>query len=156
MPAAALRQRSRVARDTLTARHVMLTRQARLIRTGSIVALAFVVYFTCFRSSSQVVKRRGTCTLLLNVFSRPATVRDTLAHYARSSSLDHIVVIWASPIPLDSQKRLVPDFAGAIPVSFVFPPNSSLNYRFYPWPEIRNECVMHMDDGESDRNLRAH
>ncbi|GJN93294.1 hypothetical protein Rhopal_006341-T1 [Rhodotorula paludigena] len=33
-----------------------------------------------------------------------------------------------------------------MPLSVIVPPSSSLNWRFYPWSEIRTDCVISMDD----------
>lgn len=133
--------------------HVRLRRVARLI-FGFTCVCAVIYYLSTSHNHGDSATRRhpparpGTCTLLINVFSRPETVRDTLQHYAGSSVIDHIVVIWASPVPTGDLAELLPAEDGRPPISFVYPPSSSLNYRFYPWPEIQNDCVMHMDDGQ--------
>lgn len=90
------------------------------------------------------VSQFDTCTLLLNVYDRVNTLADRLAYYETLPKLDQILVLW------NHQDLPPPDptsFLSLVPVQFLHPSSNSLNWRFYPWPEIRTDCVIQMDDG---------
>lgn len=117
---------------------------------GVLLALALVVAASLAlhrSSSSSSPPLDPGCTLVVNVFSRPTTVPDSLRHYDKTKSITAIVLLWAGPAQVDEAELKAA--AGDTPLSLVFPPSTSLNWRFYPWPEIRTECVISMDDGAS-------
>ena len=86
--------------------------------------------------------------MVFNVFSRPENVPVQLSHYSQSPAVADFVVIWAGPEPVLELSSQV-----SKPVHVIVPPDSSLNWRFYPWPEISRSCVIPMDDGAPPRDL---
>ncbi|GAA5845267.1 hypothetical protein JCM9279_004825 [Rhodotorula babjevae] len=114
---------------------------------GVLLAIALVVAVSLAlhrSSSSSSPPLNPGCTLVVNVFSRPTTVPDSLRHYAQTSSITAIVLLWAGSAKADEAELRAA--AGDTPLSLVFPPSTSLNWRFFPWPEIRTQCVISMDD----------
>ncbi|GAA5912958.1 hypothetical protein JCM8208_002414 [Rhodotorula glutinis] len=111
-----------------------------LVLFALVVAASLVLH----RSPSSSPPFEPGCTLVVNVFSRPTTVAESLRHYAHTSSITHIVLLWAGPAEANETDLAVA--AGTTRLSLVVPPSTSLNWRFYPWPEIRTECVISMDD----------
>ncbi|GAA6057016.1 hypothetical protein JCM3770_000121 [Rhodotorula araucariae] len=123
-------------------------RARRLLGVLAVLVLVLVTTSSLWRSPASLPPESG-CTLVVNVFTRPSTVADSLRHYAQSASLARVVLLWAGPA--DANETELAEAAGTLPLSLVFPPSSSLNWRFYPWPEIRTECIISMDDEHIDR-----
>ncbi|KAI8612988.1 exostosin, partial [Chytriomyces sp. MP71] len=103
------------------------------------------------------------CTMILNVFDRISTLRDQLDHYHNFALLDRILVVWnhqtlkppfkVSPnlLEFNGQKRSIEEEADAsvrflIPVHILPQDVDSLNNRYLPFPQIRTDCVISMDD----------
>ena len=121
----------------------------RLAGVLLVLALVLATSLALHRSSSSSSSSplEPGCTLVVNVFSRPTTVAESVRHYAQTASITHIVLLWAGPAEANETELVAA--AGATRLSLVVPPSTSLNWRFYPWPEIRTDCVISMDDGAS-------
>ena len=116
--------------------------------------ICVLLLHACASYGTRTRSRLGStpgCTLLLNVYSRPTTVLETLRHYNKASGFSAIVILWAAPTPPPSTLNETSHPS----VHVVVPPDSSLNWRFYPWTAITTDCVMHMDDGKLRTPLRA-
>ncbi|GAA5942325.1 hypothetical protein JCM3775_003223 [Rhodotorula graminis] len=118
----------------------------RLAGVLLVLALVLAVSLALHRSSlsSSSPPLEPGCTLVVNVFSRPTTVAESVRHYAQTTSITAIVLLWAGPAQANETDLVAA--AGGTRLSLVVPPSTSLNWRFYPWPEIRTDCVISMDD----------
>lgn len=88
------------------------------------------------------------CTLILTVYDRYRTINERLEFYQHFEELKAIVIIWNNlevEIPEDTQEF-------KIPVYFLKQTKNSLNNRFFPYPEIKTDCIVNMDD---DWNMKV-
>ncbi|KAJ3320189.1 Exostoses (Multiple)-like 3 [Blyttiomyces sp. JEL0837] len=100
------------------------------------------------------VKSFDRCTLILQVYSRTNTILKRLRFYENLPLLDSILVVWnnmnVSPPTIahsKSTKKLkskTPEFS--IPIYFLQQSKNSINNRYKPFPELKTDCVISMDD----------
>ncbi|KAK4049319.1 hypothetical protein OIV83_004256 [Microbotryomycetes sp. JL201] len=98
-------------------------------------------------SGTTLVKTFDKCTLIMPVFSRTQTYMDRVAYYqALDDRLGQILILWSKldePLPTQTNFQNL-----AVPVEIVKMTKDSLNNRFFPWPAIKYDCVVQMDDGK--------
>ncbi|CAM9507516.1 unnamed protein product [Discosporangium mesarthrocarpum] len=85
-------------------------------------------------------------TVILNTFKRPDSLEQALKHYAMCESVHSIRVVWSEqslpPEPSDAPHL----FQLGKPVLFHAHPDTSINNRFQPVPDLGTEAVFVVDD----------
>jgi hypothetical protein len=98
--------------------------------------------------------RKGlkSCDLIMTVFSRWQTLGDRLTHYQHLPEASSILVIVNNQnVTLAHLPRAD---AYAVNVVYKFMETNSMNNRFFPWPELKNDCILIVDD-DVDADLAA-
>ncbi|KAJ3416794.1 hypothetical protein HDV05_000168 [Chytridiales sp. JEL 0842] len=96
------------------------------------------------------------CTMVMMVYNRTKTIVDRINLYHTHPLLDSIVIVWNNldvepPLILPPQqsrtkKSKKEGHSFRIPVHIRKSPINSLNNRFIPYPQIKTDCVVNMDD----------
>ncbi|GAA6019196.1 hypothetical protein JCM8202_000930 [Rhodotorula sphaerocarpa] len=94
------------------------------------------------RGSAQV-STFDKCTLIMPVLSRTGTISQRLDYYHKFDRLGQILVLW-NKLDLVPPQLTYDNYS--IPVEVVKMKRDSLNNRFYPWPQIKYDCIVNMDD----------
>ncbi|KAM0790421.1 hypothetical protein ACM66B_003302 [Microbotryomycetes sp. NB124-2] len=99
-------------------------------------------------SGIAFAKSFDKCTLVMPVFSRTRTYMDRVHFYqGLHDRLGQILVLWSKlDVPMPAQTK-IDDLP--VPLEIVKMDKDSLNNRFFPWPQIKYDCVVQMDDGKS-------
>ncbi|KAI9364524.1 glycosyl transferase family 64 domain-containing protein [Zopfochytrium polystomum] len=98
------------------------------------------------------------CTLMIQVYDRTKTILERLKFYHTFHLLDSIVVVWnnlnATPPVISTapwskksgSKREPSKNQFYIPIHFLRQKKNSINNRYIPFPEIKTDCIISMDD----------
>lgn len=92
------------------------------------------------RGSAQV-STFDKCTLIMPVLSRTGTISQRLDYYHKFDRLGQILVLW-NKLDLVPPQLTYDNYS--IPVEVVKMKRDSLNNRFYPWPQIKYDCIVNM------------
>ncbi|GAA5985543.1 hypothetical protein JCM10908_007019 [Rhodotorula pacifica] len=94
-------------------------------------------------AGSKQVSTFDRCTLIMPVLSRTGTISQRLDYYHTFDRIGQILVLW-NKLDLDPPLRSYDNYS--IPVELLKMERDSLNNRFVPWPQIKFDCIINMDD----------
>lgn len=87
------------------------------------------------------------CTLVIDGRAMRQPYHNILLHYHRLDTLNSIVIIYRDQeVPLIPTRRQLDLLFTS--VEFIAVTDESVHWQFYPWREIKTDCVMHVSEGK--------